>query len=569
MTTTLNETLPLEFSPEKQLEILQQVISSIALGSDGPGEIFASTSEDDVVYLDDEGDKILGMLEGYDDYDVVITDVDYQRSGVPELGINAAGGFPEAVFGYDPDANGLYLSGNIQKNIVVGSIGDDTVNGFFDDDILYGGAGNDSIIGGVGADTLIGSTGDDTLIGNFGADVFEGGLGSDTYLYFNASEGDQIVTERWWQDGVDTIVTNFDINLGENGAWIENAVSDNNAAIEFSGNFLDNELITQGGNDTLVGRGGDDTIISSAGDNYMSGGMGNDDITGGTGNDTVLGGLGDDSLKGKDGDDELIGGFGDDTLKGSAGNDIYDGGAGADTYIGASGDDIYYLNEGDVLRGERWWKDGDDTVVASVDFATNDWDGGHFETVQLAAGSAAENATANFQDNTIIGNQNDNTLNGVRGDDTISGGAGNDTINAGGNDDYLFGGSGNDSLDGGRDADYLFGGSGSDTLTGGAGDDVFYAQAFGDDEPVVNEQDVITDFDRSSDSIDIGFGAPTTEAETADAANSGPEAVDLELSLEGADLIVDLGAGRSLRIVDIVDENDENADEAEDFVVLF
>lgn len=65
---------------------------------------------------------------------------------------------------------------------------------------------------------------------------------------------------------------------------------------------------------------------------------------------------------------------------------------------------------------------------------------------------------------------NDLVYGGV-GHDTLNGGAGNDTLFGEGGNDRLFGGSGNDQLRGGAGNDYLRGDEGNDLLVGGSGDD--------------------------------------------------------------------------------------------------
>ncbi|MNP27849.1 Serralysin precursor [compost metagenome] len=80
--------------------------------------------------------------------------------------------------------------------------------------------------------------------------------------------------------------------------------------------------------------------------------------------------------------------------------------------------------------------------------------------------------------------------------------------------DKLTGSSGNNVLDGGRGNDQLLGGDGDDTLiggqgkdllTGGAGADVFKFSALQDLGIVSSARDVITDFVRGIDKIDLSM----------------------------------------------------------------
>ena len=119
----------------------------------------------------------------------------------------------------------------------------------------------------------------------------------------------------------------------------------------------------------------------------------------------------------------------------------------------------------------------------------------------------------------------------VRSDLNLTGGAGNDTltgdaIDAGSYDklfglagnDILSGLAGNDSLDGGAGNDALTGGAGKDTLTGGAGNDVFYFKAVADSGVTASTWDVITDFVRGQDRIDLsGIDANAATAAVTDA----------------------------------------------------
>ena len=86
--------------------------------------------------------------------------------------------------------------------------------------------------------------------------------------------------------------------------------------------------------------------------------------------------------------------------------------------------------------------------------------------------------------------------------ENVTTGDGNDAIEGNVLDNILNGGAGNDTLTGGY---------GDDTLTGGSGEDTFVLDAvFGDD--------TITDFDGSSDMIDLSaiVGASVTTAANSD-----------------------------------------------------
>ncbi|MCE7796310.1 M10 family metallopeptidase C-terminal domain-containing protein [Sphingobium sufflavum] len=96
-----------------------------------------------------------------------------------------------------------------------------------------------------------------------------------------------------------------------------------------------------------------------------------------------------------------------------------------------------------------------------------------------------------------------NTLTGTSEQDTLTGGWNNDTLYGLGGNDRLVGGLGNDILDGGDGNDTLIGGSGRDTLTGGAGADIFRFESTGDSGTTTSSRDIITDFTRGQDRIDL------------------------------------------------------------------
>ena len=81
--------------------------------------------------------------------------------------------------------------------------------------------------------------------------------------------------------------------------------------------------------------------------------------------------------------------------------------------------------------------------------------------------------------------------------------------------DNLAGGAGNDSLSGGAGNDNLVGGAGKDRLTGNSGRDTFDFNALSELGLGSPTRDVITDFARSQDRIDLS----TLDANTARSGN--------------------------------------------------
>ena len=98
-------------------------------------------------------------------------------------------------------------------------------------------------------------------------------------------------------------------------ANVENLTLTGTAAINGTGNGLNNTITGNSAANTLNGLAGNDTLNGMAGDDTLDGGLGNDTLNGGVGNDTLKGGLG---------NDRILGGKGIDTLYGEGGSDLLD-----------------------------------------------------------------------------------------------------------------------------------------------------------------------------------------------------------------------------------------------------
>ncbi|MBI4989189.1 MAG: type I secretion C-terminal target domain-containing protein [Rhodocyclales bacterium] len=128
-------------------------------------------------------------------------------------------------------------------------------------------------------------------------------------------------------------------------------------------NVVTNNLVGDGGANTVTGTTGNDYISGLAGNDTLSGGGGHDIIQGGDGNDAIDGGADDDTLTGGAGADTLTGGAGSDTLRGQDDNDTLDGGIGNDRLEGGGGNDILIGGDGnDVLIGGP----GTDTLTGGL-----------------------------------------------------------------------------------------------------------------------------------------------------------------------------------------------------------
>lgn len=176
--------------------------------------------------------------------------------------------------------------------------------------------------------------------------------------------------------GVDTARSSISLTLA---SFVENLTLSGSAAINGTGNTLNNIL----------------TGNSAA--NLLSASAGNDTITGGGGADTLDGGLGNDNMS---------------------------GGTGSDTYILDSALDL-------VTEAAD---QGVDTVQSSASFTL----GANIENLVLT-GSSATTGTGNTLANVLTGANSANRLLGLEGADSLAGGGGNDTLTGGdGADHFVF-----------------------------------------------------------------------------------------------------------------------------------
>jgi len=137
---------------------------------------------------------------------------------------------------------------------------------------------------------------------------------------------------------------------------------------------------------------------------------------------------------------------------------------------------------------------------------------------RLLRGDGADNTLAGRggQDR-ALGGDGDDRLFGRGGDDSLTGDSGNDRLWGGFGDDRLAGGSGRDVIYGGAGNDRLTGGADTDWMAGGSGADVF---CFGGGETSarqVGRHDVVADFTRGQDRIDLSAIDAVTETPQNDA----------------------------------------------------
>lgn len=438
-----------------------------------------------VWYSGDAGDGDWGCLRGrliasdgqLIESDFVINTTDLNNQCSPAAAALPDGRVLVTWTSDDGVATGAQIRG-VYINPIIGHDGSDVLQGTSGQDMLMGLAGDDSVDGRLGDDQLMGGAGNDLLNGAMGNDVMDGGAGSDR-AYFT---------------GTGAATVNLSLTIAQTTGY------------------------------------GTDTIINVE---HITSGSGNDQLTGSELNNSLVSGAGNDTLSG---------GLGIDTLDGGTGNDWLDGGVGGDSMAGGANDDTYVVDSSaDVIV--EFANAGTDLVRSSADTYTL---AGYVENLTLT-GSSAINGSGNGLNNMLTGNSGNNILMGDAGNDTLNGGIGADTLMGGsGNDTYVtdlgdtiteaasagsdtvqssatmtlganlenltltgssaINGSGNglnNTITGNSAANTLTGGAGMDTLIGGAGKDTFVFSTVSDTGTTANASDVITDFVRGQDKINL------------------------------------------------------------------
>ncbi|MHC8373711.1 M10 family metallopeptidase C-terminal domain-containing protein [Pseudomonas sp. MDT1-85] len=314
---------------------------------------------------------------------------------------------------------------------------------------------NNTLLGNASVNTLQGGAGNDWLDGGVGADILSGGSGDDTYVIDNAV--DKIVENA--DEGRDLVRTAVSYTLSAN---VEDGVLLGVAALNLTGNELDNSLTGNAAANILDGKAGADTLDGGLGADLMIGGSGNDtyivdnlkDVVSETSTlasevDTVRSSVswtlsanvenlilaGTNNLNG-------VGNALDNVLTGNAGNNVLNGAAGLDTLNGGAGDDTYVLDQaGELTRLQETADQGRDllniTYASTPSTSTVDLSQSNLQNVEnvTLTGLGAFTVVGNDLNNTLLGNASVNDLQGGAGNDWLDGGVGADTLSGGSGDD--------------------------------------------------------------------------------------------------------------------------------------
>lgn len=514
-------------------------------------------------------------------------------------------------------------AGNALDNLLSGNNANNTLSGFDGNDVLDGKGGNDSLFGGAGDDVyvvaqagdvviemvnegvdtvrsaitytlgehvenlvltgasairgtgnalvnmLAGNSGNNQLDGLLGADVMSGGAGNDTYLVDDV--GDQVVELAG--EGVDVVKSTVTYELS---AEVENLTLTGNAAIDGTGNVLDNILLGNAAANTLIGGAGNDTLSGGIGADAMIGGSDNDIYTvdnvgdttielDGEGIDTVntaltwtlgehvenlnLAGASNRNGTGNAMNNIIAGNRGINILNGMAGNDTLSGGLGNDTYrfdlnfghdliaeddaTAGNLDRIQFgagISASDIALGRL----NDDLVVRTVDQQNSiqiaDWflaDAHKIERIEFAGGVFWDAATIQSEAMQTVdmpgllrGDSQASVLLGQIGNTILEGGDGNDTLTDEDGNNLFSGGTGDDVAVGGDGNDLFVGGNGNDTLYTGSGSNVIAFNAGSGVDAVYSEEG-------AENTLSLGGGLRYS---------------DLSLSRDSNDLILNAGA---------------------------
>ncbi|HET6943659.1 MAG TPA: hypothetical protein VFH89_16020, partial [Sphingomicrobium sp.] len=475
---------------------------------------------------------------------------------------------------YDGGAGDDTIVGSSAPDTISGAGGNDTLSGGAGNDIIKGDDGNDWLSGGLGADTLTGGSGADTFY--FGPTAQSN---ADHITDLSAGDRIELDAALFSGLELGPLDAAAFVQGAEPSAP-EHRIIYNSATGQIlfdpDGNGPQNRILFATLEPGTVISAAMFEVVAKATADIESGvtyTLSEDELNLVLTGSAAINGTGNalnNEITGNDGSNQLFGLDGNDTLIGNAGNDLLDGGLGADQLFGGAGDDTYIVDPGDPFESDSFFESADegiDTIVSARDifFLPS-----NFENITLAGGVVAD---GNDQANILTGNAGINVLAGAGGNDHLIGNAGNDSLQGDEGDDLLDGGDGTDSagydraetgvtvslaingpqntggagidtlisieilggsshddrltasaagnsLFGGSGNDLLFGSSGVDELDGGAGSDIYVIVSAADHSTA---EIVDRGFDTGID--EVRFSATTASTLSMFASDSGIERI--------------------------------------------
>ncbi|MBH0182963.1 MAG: hypothetical protein HP490_15150, partial [Nitrospira sp.] len=476
------------FNPNGQIEEIRLVWDAAAVLARLETTL-TGTEGDDNLYGSELADTIQGLggndtLNGQDGNDVL-----NGGTGADQM----SGGGGDDTFVVDDVADVVTEFAGAGNDQVYTSVNLSLVGDAEIETIILTGTDSINATGSSTDNTIIGNSGNNMLDGGLGSDVLQGGEGHDTYVVDNVGD---TVTEAA-SAGSDTVLSAVSYQLSAN---VEHLTLVGSAAIDGTGNELDNMLIGNSTANILGGGAGNDTYIVGAGDvivESLNEGM---DLVESDGSFVLSDYVENLTLTGT----AVINGTGNslnNVLLGNVALNVLDGAAGADHMTGGQGNDTYVVdNVSDTVTEAA--NEGLDTVQSGITYTL----GANVENLTLT-GTSLINGTGNSLANVLSGNSVANVLTGGAGNDTYVIGAGDSVVEAassgtdtvhsaltytlGANIENLtltgssaINGTGNslsNILAGNSAANVLTGGAGNDTYVVGAGDAVVESNNNGTD----------------------------------------------------------------------------------------
>ena len=551
---TLTGTLAINGTGNTVNNVLVGNVANNILDGGAGADSMSGGGGDDTYLIDNAGDVITENLD---------SGIDTAQSAVTfTLGANVE----RLILTGTTAING---TGNALGNDLIGNSGANVLNGGGGADAMAGGAGNDTYViddvgdliaenvnegtdpvqasisytlaanvenltlTGTGAingtgnglnNTITGNSGNNVLDGGAGADALSGGTGNDTYVVDNTSD---TVTESA-SAGTDTVQSAVTFALGAN---LENLTLIGTAAINGTGNTLNNILIGNSAANVLSGGTGSDTMSGGAGDDAYVVDVAGDVVTelANEGTDTVQSAI--TYTLGNNVENLTLTGTGAINGTGNALDNILTGNSGANVLTGGAGNDTYVVGTGDTVTEAA--SAGTDTVQSTITWTL----GANVENLTLT-GTGAINGTGNALDNVLIGSSGVNVLTGGAGNDiyvvgtgdtvTEAASAGTDTVQSavtwtlGANlENLTLTGSAAINGTGNTLNNTIAGNSANNTLTGLGGNDTYqYGRGGG--------QDTVIDNSGASDSMLFGLTINPLDLVISRQAN------DLRLAIHGS-----------------------------------